>query len=204
MSMSILSISIVDLLAHLLGKSKLNILASRSSKLGDTLLRGLGGIFNLRNCDALLLSKILTADSWERDRFVDTCLDWLRIGNLNSWLNRGDNRNIVASFLGNFLTVVVSIAVVSITWGRLADGHHLGITLLLEGNLNSLGSGLFNLLLVRIGADLIVNLFNALSTNSPGNWVTLFNINNYLDSKLYWIANSLQCRGANLSSFYNI
>jgi len=189
--MSILSISIVDLLAHLLGKGKLNILASRSSKLGDTLLRGLGGVFNLRNCYALLLSKILTADSWERDRFVDTGLDWLRVGNLNSWLNRGDNRNIVASFLGNFLTVVVSIAVVSITWGRLADGHHLGITLLLEGDLNSLGSGLFNLLLVGVGADLIVNLFNALSTDSSGNWVTLFNINNDLDSKLYWVANSL-------------
>ena len=191
MSMRICSISIIDLLAHLLRKGKLNILASRSSKLGDTLLRGLGGIFNLRNCNALLFSKILTADSWEIDRFVYTGLDWLRIGNLNSWLNWGNNRNIVASFLGNFLTVVVSVAVVSITWGRLADGHHLGITLLLEGDLNSLGSGLFNLLLVRIGADLIVNLLNALSTDSSGNWVTLFNINNDLDSKLYWVANSL-------------
>merc|ERR1719292_120862 len=135
-------------------------------------------IHHLRNSDTFLSSEVLTADSWERDRLVDTGLDWLWIGNLNSWLNRGDNRNIVASFLGNFLTVVVSIAVVSITWGRLADGHHLGITLLLEGDLYSLGSGLFNLLLVGVGADLIVNLFNALSTDSSGNWVTLFNINN--------------------------
>jgi len=199
--MSILSISIVDLLAHLLGKGKLNILASRSSKLGDTLLRGLGGVFNLRNCYALLLSKILTADSWERDRFVDTGLDWLRVGNLNSWLNRGDNRNIVASFLGNFLTVVVSIAVVSITWGRLADGHHLGITLLLERDLNSLGSCGFSLLLVGVGADLVVNDRHTLGTDSPGDRVALLSVNDNFSGDFDVLTDSLKSRGADLSRF---
>ena len=188
--MGILSISVVDLLADLLGESELNILASRSSKLGDTLLRSLSGIFNLWDSDALLLSEVLTADSWERDWLVDTGLDWLRVGNLNSWLNDGDNRDIVASLLGNLLAVVVSIAVVSISWGWLADSHHLGIALLVEGDLNSLGSCGFNLLLVRVGTDLIVDLLNALGTDSTGDWVALLSVYNDLDSKLNWTADS--------------
>jgi len=202
--MGVLSISIVDLLANLLGESKLNSLASRGSKLGDALLRGNSGVFNLWDSDALLLSEVFTADSWERDWLVDTGLDWLRVGNLNSWLNRGDNRDIVASLLGNLLAVVVSIAVVSVSWGWLADGHHLGITLLLESNLNSLGSCGLNLLLVRVCTDLIVNLLDTLSTDGSGNWVTLFDINNYLDSELNWVADGFESRGANLGSFYNI
>jgi len=54
--MYILSISVVDLLADLLGESKLNILASRSSKLGDALLRSLSCFLNLWDGDALLSS----------------------------------------------------------------------------------------------------------------------------------------------------
>jgi len=200
----ILSISVVDLLADLLGESELNILASRSSKLGDALLRSLSGIFNLWDSDALLLSEVLTADSWERDWLVDTGLDWLRVGNLNSWLNRGDNRDIVASLLGDLLAVVVSIAVVSVSWGWLADGHHLGVALLVEGDLNSLGSCGFSLLLVGVGADLIVDLLNALGTDSTGDWVTLLSVYNDLDSKLNWVADSFESRGANFSSFDNI
>jgi len=202
--MNILSISIVDLLADLLGESELNILASRSSKLGDALLRSLSGILNLWDSDALLLGKVLTADSWERDWLVDTGLDWLRVGNLNSWLNRGDNRDIVASLLGNLLAVVVSVAVVSVSWGWLADGNHLGVTLLVEGNLNSLGSCGFSLLLVRVGADLVVDLLDALGTDGTGDWVALLYINNDLDGKLNWVADSLKSRGANFGRFNNI
>jgi len=202
--MGILSISIVDLLADLLGESEFDILASRSSKLGDALFGSLSGIFNLWDSDALLLSEVLTADSWKRDWLIDTGLDWFRVGNLNSWLNDGDNRDIVASLLGNFLAVVVSIAVVSISWGWLADGHHLGVALLVEGDLNSLGSCGFNLLLVRVGTDLIVDLLNALGTDSTGDWVTLLSVNNDLDSKLNWVADSFQSRSANFSSFDNI
>jgi len=202
--MSVLSISIVDLLANLLGESKLNSLASRSSKLGDALLGSLGGVFNLWDSDALLLSEVLTADSWERDWLVDTGLDWLRVGNLNSWLNRGNNRDIVASLLGNLLAVVVSVAVVSVSWGWLADGNHLGVALLVEGNLNSLGSGFFGLLLVRVGADLVINLLNALGTDSTGDWVALLYINNDLDSELNWVADSLESWSANFGSLNNI
>ena len=45
--MGVLSISIVDLLANLLGESKLNSLASKTSKLDDALLRGNSDVFNL-------------------------------------------------------------------------------------------------------------------------------------------------------------
>jgi len=200
----VLSISIVDLLANLLGESKLNSLASRGSKLGDALLRGNSGVFNLRDSDALLLSEVFTADSWKRDWLVDTGLDWLRVGNLNSWLNRGDNRDIVASLLGNLLAVVVSIAVVSVSWGWLADSNHLGVTLLLEGNLNSLGSGGLSLLLVRVGADLVVNLLNALGTDSASDWVALFFVNNDLNGKLNWVADSLKSWGADFGGLNNI
>jgi len=202
--MGVLSISIVDLLANLLGESKLNSLASRSSKLGDALLRGNSGVFNLWDSDALLLSEVFTADSWERDWLVDTGLDWLRVGNLNSWLNRGDNRDIVASLLGNLLAVVVSIAVVSVSWGWLADGDHLGVTLLLVRNLNSLGCCGLSLLLVRVGADLIVNNRDTLSTDSTGDWVALLHVNDDLGSDLNVLTDSLKSRGAHFSRLNNI
>jgi len=155
--MHILSISIVDLLANLLRKSEINSLASRSSKLGDALLFNLNIVHHLWDSDALLSSEVLATDHNQVDWLVDTGLDWLRVGNLNSWLNRGNNRDIVASLLGNLLAVVVSVAVVSVSWGWLADGNHLGVALLLVRNLNSLGCCGLSFLLVRVCADLVIN-----------------------------------------------
>ena len=200
----ILGISIVDLLADLLGESEFNSLASRSSKLGDALLMNLKVLHDFWDSDALLCSEVLAADNDKVDWLVDTGLDWLRVGNLNSWLNSSDNRNIVASLLSNLLAVVVSVAVVSVSWGWLADGDHLGVALLDKGNLNSLGSCSFGLLLVRVCADLIVNLLNALGTDGTGDWVALFYVNNDLDGKLNWVADSLKSWGANFGRFNNI
>jgi len=202
--MGILSISVVDFLANLLGESKFNSLASRGSKLSDALFRALSRVLNFWDSDAFLFSEVLTADPWERDRLVDTGLDWLRIGNLNSGLNRGDNRDIVASLLGNLLAVIVSVAVISVSWGWLADSDHLGVTLLLECNFNCLGSGEFSLLLVGIGTDFIVNLLDAFSADSAGDWVTLLSVDDDLDGKFNWVANSLKGWGADLGSFNNI
>jgi len=202
--MSIFSVSVVDLLADLLGKSKFNSLASWSSELGNAFLGCFSGIFNFWDSDAFLFCEVLTADSWEGDWFVDTGLDWLRVGNLDSGLNWGNNRNVVASLLGDFLAVVVSVAVVSISWGGLADSDHLGVTFLVEGNLNSLGGGIFSLLLVRVGADLVIDFLNALSTDSASNIITLLFVYNDLDGKLNWIADSFESRGAYFSSFNNI
>jgi len=202
--MGILSISVVDFLANLLGESKFNSLASRGSELSDALLRALSRVLNFWDSDAFLFSEVLTADSWKRDRLVDTGLDGLRIGNLNSGLNRGDNRDIVASLLGNLLAVVVSVAVISVSWGWLADGDHLGVTLLLECNFNCLGSGGFSLLLVGVGTDFIVNLLNAFSADSAGDWVTLFSVDDDLDGKFDRIADSFESRGTDFSSLNNI
>jgi len=159
---SVLSISIVDLLADLLGEGQLNVLASRCSQLSDTLLKGLRDLLNLRDGDALLLREILTADSWEGDGLVDTGLDGLGVHNINSWLHNSQDGDVVASLLGNLLAVVVAIAVSITLWLRLADGDHLGLTLLLEGDLHSLGGGGFSLWLVGVGADLIVDFLHAL------------------------------------------
>jgi len=206
--MSVLSISIVDLLANLLGESKLNSLASRSSKLGDALLGSLGGVFNLWDSDALLLSEVLTADSWERDWLVDTGLDWLRVGNLNSWLNDSHYGDIVASLLGNFLAIVVSVAIsVSMSVAlrcRLADSHHLDLALLGEGNLNSLGVCSLHPLLVRVGADLVINLLNALGTDGTGDWVALLFVYNFLNSELNRVAHCLKSWCADLGSFNDV
>ena len=100
----------------------------------------------------------------QTDWFVNADLFGFWVSNSDIDINRGDNGDIVASLLGNLLAVVVTITVVSC--GRL----------------------------VRVGADLIVNFLSALGTDSTGDWVALFYINNDLDSKLNEIAGSLKIR----------
>jgi len=200
----ILSISVVDLLAHLLGESELNILAGRGSKSSHTLLKCLGDFLNLRDDNTLILRQVLARDSWQGDGLVDTGLDWFRVDNINSRLNNSEDRDIVASLLGNLLAVVVSVAVVSISRGWLTDSHHLGVTLLLEGDLDSLGSGGLSLGLVRVRAHLIVNLLNALSTDSAGDHIAVFTINHIFAGEFNWVTHSLKSRGADLSWLNNI
>jgi len=201
---SVLSISVVNLLAHLLGEGKLNILAGGGSQGSDTLLEGLRDNLDLGDGDALLLRQVLAADSGQKDGLVDTGLDGLRVDNINSRLHNSQDRDIVASLLGNLLAVVVAVAVVSVSRGRLADGDHLGVTFLLERNLNSLGSGSLSLGLVGVGAHLIVNLLDALSADSPGDSVTLLSVDHVLAGQLNWGAHGLKSRGADLSSLNNI
>jgi len=177
----VFSISVVDLLADLLGEGELNILAGRGSKLSDALLKGLGDLLDLRDGDALLLREVFTADSGEGDGLVDTGLDGLGVDNLHSRLHNSEDRDIVASLLGNLLAVVVAVAVVAVARGGLADCHHLGVTLLLKGNLHSLGSSVNNLLLVRVDTDFIGNDFHRLTTNSLCHWITLFSVYDFFD-----------------------
>jgi len=199
--MNIFSISIVDLLANLLWKSEVNSLARWSSKLCDTFLFNFDIVHNLRNSDAFFSSEIFAADDNKVYWLVNTSLDWFRVGNLDSRLNRGNNWNIVASLLGDFLTVVVSVAMVSVSWGWLADSDHLSITYLLVWNFHGFSSGIFCLLLVRVGADLVINHTNAFSTDSAGNWVTLLFINDDLGGDLYVFTNCFESWSANLSRF---
>ena len=55
---------------------------------------------------------------------------------------RRENAFMLSTLQQLCLEVVVAIAVVSISWGWLVDSHHLGVTLFLIWNLNSLGSNL--------------------------------------------------------------
>jgi len=193
-----------DLNTDLLGKGELDSLASGSSQSSDTLLKSLRNNLDLWDSDAFLFREVLAADSWEGDWLVDTGLDWLRVGDSHSRLNNSDDRDVVASLLGNLLAVVVSISTsvsVSISiLGRLADGNHLGFALLVERNLNSLGGSLLILRLVRIGADLVVDLLNALGTDSTGDCVALLDILDVLAGEFDWVADCFQSWGANFSS----
>jgi len=177
MLVDILSIAIVELLADLLGEGQVNVLAGGCSQLCDTLLLSIFALLNLRDYDALLGGEVLTADSDQVNGLLNTGLDGLRESNLYWGFNRCDNWDIVASLLGNLLAIVVTIAVVSISWGGLANCNHLGVTLLLKGDLNCLSRCINNLLLVRVDTDLIGNNFYRFTANGPGDRVALLPVN---------------------------
>jgi len=202
--MGLLSISVVDLLADLLGEGELNGGARWGSQLGDALLNGGDGLLDLWDGDALLSGEVLARDDWEVNWLVDAGLDWLRVGNSDGWLNWGDNWGVVAGLLGNFLAVVVTVAVVSVSWGWLAHGHHLDIAFSVEGDLNSLGIGSLLLLLVGVGADLILLNLDALRADSSGDRVALLYVDDLLDGKFNWGTDSFKSWGANLSRLNNI
>jgi len=202
--MLILGIAIVDLLADLLGQGQLHILAGRGSKGSDALLRTFGDHLDLRDGDALLLREIFTGNPGERDWLVDTGLDGLRVDHIHWRVDRGHNGDIVAGLLGHLLAVVVSVGMVAIASVRLADSHHHDLALLLKGDLNSLGSGGLSLGLVRVGADLVINLLNALSADSAGDSVALLHILDSFPAQLYGGAHRLQVGGAHLGNFNNI
>merc|ERR1712106_618207 len=201
---SVLSITIVEFLADLLREGEVHIVAVGGSKLGDALFMLLNTLLHFGDSYALLGSEVLTADSNQVNGLVNTGLDGLREGNLDSWLNRGDNGDIVASLLGNLFAIVVAIAVVSISWGGLADSHHLSVTLFLIWNLNSLGSCVNNLLLVRVDTDFIGDNFHRFTANCASHRVALLNINDPLDWDLNVLTDCFKSRGAHFSRFNNI
>ena len=198
----VVGIAVDDLDTDLLGEGQLNSLAVGGAQLGDTLLSGLCRVLNLRNSDALLLGQVLAGDPGQRDGLVDTGLDGLRVGDLDLWLHNCDNRYIVAGLLGDLLAVIVAIAIAVLS--RLAHGHHLGLTLLLEGDINSLGSGGLSLGLVGVGAHLIVNLLNGLSAYGAGDFVALLLVDNLLDGQLNLFAVGLKSRGAHFGILNNV
>lgn len=150
--LGLMSVSVDKFDTDLLGEGELDLLAGGGSQLGLAFGDGLGGIFNLRDDDGLLFGKIFAGDTGKGDGLVDASLDGFGVGNGDIDIDGGDNGDVVSGFLGNFLAVVVSVSrvSVSVSVSGLADGDHLDIGLLLEGNLNSLGSGSFFLLLVRV------------------------------------------------------
>jgi len=200
----VLGVSVVDLLAHLLGQGQLDGLAGRVGQAGDALLEGLGDNLDLRDGDALLLGEVLARDPGEGDGLVHTGLDGLGVDDINGGLNNGEDRHVVASLLGDLLAVVVAVSVVAVSSVGLADSDHHVLALLVEGHLDGLGSGGLSLGLVGVGADLVVNLLSALGTDGAGNGVALLDILDALAAQLNGSADSIKGRGAHISNLNNI
>jgi len=200
----LLSVSVVDLLADLLGEGQLDGGAVGGSELGDALLDDGDVILDLRDGDALVLGQVLAGDPGQGDGLVDTGLDGLGVGNSDGGEDGGDDGAVVASLLGDLLAVVVAVAVVSVSRGWLAHSHHLGVADPLEGDLDSLGGGLLGLLLVVVDADLVLDNLDALRADGSGDVIALLDVNDLLDWELDWGADSLESWGANLSSLNNI
>jgi len=200
----LLSVAVVDLLADLLGEGQLDSGAVGGTELGDALLDDLDVILDLGDGDALVLGQVLAGDPGQGDGLVDTGLDGLGVGNSDGGVGGGDDGAVVASLLGDLLAVVVAVAVVAVSGGWLAHGHHLGVADPLEGDLDSLGGGLLGLLLVVVDADLVLDNLDALRADGSGDVIALLDVNDLLDGKLNWGADSLESWGANLSSLNNI
>ena len=199
----VMGISIDKLNTDLLGEGKLNLLASWSIQLSDTLFNRLSSILNFWNNDAPVLSDVLAADTGQEDWLVDAGLDWLWVGNSNRNINGSDNWDVVEGLLSNFTAVVMAITSITMTMAVtmgswLANSDHLNILLLLEGDLNSLGGGVLLLLLVAVGADLVGDLLNGLSADGPGHVIAELNINNLLDGQVDIGTRGLECWGANI------
>jgi len=199
--------SVHDLDTDLLGKGELNSLAGGGSQGCDTLLECFRNDLDLWDSDTFLFGEVFAADSWEGDWFVHAGLDGLGVGDSDSGLHNGHDRDVVASLLGDLLAVVVSVSTMSVSisvLGWLADSNHLGFALLLEGNFDSLGGSFLILWLVGVGADLVVDLLDALGTDSTGDCVALFYILDALTGEFDRVAHCFQSWSADLSSLDNI
>ena len=200
----VLGVSVVDLLADLLGQGELNSLAGGSSQLCDALLLQLDVVHDLGDGDALLLGEVLARDPDKVNGLLDALLDGLGEGNLDVLDVLSDDGHVVASLLGNLLAVVVAVLVVSVAGGGLADGDHLGVALPGEGDSDGLGGGGHNLLAVGVDTDLVVNNLNTLTAHGAGHRVALLDINDLLGGNLDGLADCLKGGGADLSGLNNI
>merc|ERR1712186_281474 len=209
-----MSISIDELYTNLFGKSQLDILTCRGTQLCLAFFHRFNIIHNLGDCDTLFFNKICTRHNGKKDGFVDTGASWFGIRNLDWDINRGDYRYIVSSFLSNFFAVfaissiamsMMTVTMMSIsTMSRLADSDHLDISLLLERDLNSLGSGVFVLFVVRVSTDFVGNLIDAFSTDSASDIVAKFLINDAFDGQIDSLTYSFKGGCADISNFSHI
>lgn len=176
--------------------------------MGVAFLNGLNGILNLGDSDALLLGQVFTRNTGKSNGLVDTGADGLRVSNLDWDIDGGDNWDIESGFLGNLLAVLLGSTITSVTSittiSGLADSDHLDLDFLDKGDLNSLGGGVFFLLLVGKRADLVGDLLDALSADSADNIVTEFLVDDFLDGKLNWGALGLECGCADIGDFSHI
>jgi len=198
-----MSITVDKLNAGLLGESEFDLLARGDIQFGLAFGNGHGGILDLGDLDGPLLGEIFTAHDGKVDGLVDTGLDGLGVLDIDGDIDGGDDGHVVSGFLGDLVAVVVSITTISMVSG-LADGDHLDIGFLLEGDLNGLASGGFSFLLVVVRADLLGDHFDGFSTDGAGHGVCEVNIDDDFDGQFDIFANGLEGRGADLSGFSHI
>ena len=194
-----------DAAAHLLGEGELHGAAVGGAQLGDALLHGLHGVLDLGDHDALVGLDVLAGDDGQVNGLLDAGLDGLGVGHGHGGLVNSDHGGVVASLLGDLLAVVVAVSAIStISVSGLADGHHHGLALLGERDLDSLASGLLVLGLVGVAAHLVVNLLGALSAHGPGDIVALLHILDRLPAQGDVNALGLNVGGAHISLLNHI
>jgi len=173
------------------------LVAMRFTQLEVALLNGLHSVFELWHLEALVLSDLFAADFWKKDWTVHALLDRFRIRDGDVIMDGVNHRNIVLGGLGNFLTVwFVSISVTA--W--CADGDVLNIFLLLEVDLEGLGSGLLILVVVVEGADLVGDAPDGLRADGPDHVVAALAVNDLLDGQVNLLADLLEVRSAHFSN----
>ena len=177
--------SVVDLLADLLGEGQLDSGAGRGGDNSDALLNNSDALLDLGDGDAGLRDDILAGDDGQVDGLVDAHLLGLGVGNSDGGLDGGDDGDVVASLLGDLLAVVVAVAVISVSGGGLAHGHHLDVALLVEADLDSLGVGLLGLLGVLVDTDLVVDHLGGLGADGGGHGIAHLHIDDLLDGQLH-------------------
>jgi len=149
-----MGVSVDKLNANLLGEGQFDLLAGWFSQTIGTFVNSDGGIFNFWDLDALVFDDVFTGYTWEGDWFVNAGLLWFWVDDGYWWFYNWDRWYVVLGFLGNFVTVLVSISSIStmsittISW--LADGDHLGVGFLVEGNFDGLGGGFDVLGFIRV------------------------------------------------------
>jgi len=124
----------------LFGEGELNLLAGGFSESSGTFGNNDLRILNSGDKDGTFLLEDIALDDGQADGFVDAGLFGGGVGNGDWDIDGGDNRDIVGSFLGDLLAVVVSVSSVSVSTismvSGLADGDHLNFGFLNEGDLD--------------------------------------------------------------------
>ena len=158
--------------------------------------------------DGSFLRNVSASNNGQVDGFVDTGLDGAGVFDFDGDVDGGDNGHVVGGGLSDLLAVVVSVSSVSVSTisvvSGLADGDHLDIGLLLEGNLNGFGGGGLGGLFIMVGADFLGDNIDGDAADGTGDGVGEVNIDDDLDGKINILAGGGNGGGADLSDFSHI
>jgi len=192
----------------LFGEGKFDLLAGGFSESSGTFLDDDFGIFDRWNLDGTFFLEDIALNDGEVDGFVDADLLGGGEGNGDWDIDSGDNGDIVGSFLGDFLAVVVSVSSMSVSTisvlAGLADGDHLDIDDFLEGDFDGFSDGIFGNLFVFVYADFLVDDFDGFNTDGFLDGVAVRDIDNDLDGESDIVTFGGNGWGTDLSDFSHI